>query len=57
MAPVQIFWDPLGFELDQLGEKRYLADIDHDGDSPQLAMAVRMLYGRTRTQTPRGDAK
>lgn len=43
MARVQLFWDPAGFELDTLGSQEYLEFFDHDGDTPQIAMPVRML--------------
>jgi endonuclease YncB( thermonuclease family) len=42
MAKLQIFWDPQGFELDSLGEKRY-SGPPADGDTPSVRMAIRML--------------
>lgn len=41
MAPVQIFWDPQGFELDTLGDKNYLTATD--GDTPTVSISIRML--------------
>ena len=41
MSPVQIFWDPKGFEVDSLGTKRY--DRATDGDTPYVSMSIRML--------------
>lgn len=41
MSEVKIFWDPIGFELDSLGEKNYLRTTD--GDTPYISMPIRML--------------
>lgn len=41
MSPVQIFWDPGGFELDTLGDKQYLSATD--GDTPSVSLSIRML--------------
>lgn len=41
MAEVQIFWDPIGQELDSLGTKR-LAGVS-DGDTPSITVSIRML--------------
>ncbi len=39
--PIQIFWDPKGFELDSLGRKKYLRATD--GDTPYVSISIRML--------------
>jgi endonuclease YncB( thermonuclease family) len=41
MPQVKIFWDPNGFELDNLGDKNYLKTSD--GDTPSVSMPIRML--------------
>ena len=41
MSQVKIFWDPRGFELDQLGTKEYLRATD--GDTPYVSISIRML--------------
>lgn len=41
MAPVQVFWDPKGFELDSLGTKKYIRATD--GDTPYVSISIRML--------------
>jgi endonuclease YncB( thermonuclease family) len=41
MSQVKIFWDPRGFELDQLGTKEYLSHTD--GDTPYVSISIRML--------------
>jgi endonuclease YncB( thermonuclease family) len=41
MPEVRIFWDPQGLELNALGDNRLL-DIS-DGDTPKVAMTIRML--------------
>ncbi|MAU26230.1 MAG: nuclease [Muricauda sp.] len=42
MEKVQIFWDPSGIELDQLGKKTKSGD-PADGDTPYVRMPIRML--------------
>jgi len=42
MAGVKIFWDPQSFELDSLGDKRYLGP-PADGDTPCVRAPIRML--------------
>ena len=42
MEKVQIFWDPTGIELDQLGKKTKSGD-PADGDTPYVRMPIRML--------------
>ncbi len=42
MDNVQIFWDPKGIELNQLGNKRKSGD-PADGDTPYVRMPIRML--------------
>lgn len=41
MATVKLFWDPAGFELDALGNKK-LERIT-DGDTPYVSISIRML--------------
>ena len=41
MSQVKIFWDPRGFELDELGTKKYLDATD--GDTPYVSISIRML--------------
>ncbi len=41
MSEVKIFWDPIGFELDTLGDKKYLKTTD--GDTPSISTPIRML--------------
>jgi endonuclease YncB( thermonuclease family) len=41
MPGVKIFWDPQGFELDQLQDKKYLDATD--GDTPYISVSIRML--------------
>jgi endonuclease YncB( thermonuclease family) len=41
MAPVSIFWDPRGVELDSLGQKRFGRITD--GDTPYVTTSIRML--------------
>jgi endonuclease YncB( thermonuclease family) len=41
MAEVKIFWDPMGFELDSLGTKKYMRATD--GDTPYVSISIRML--------------
>lgn len=41
MSQVKLFWDPQGFALDSLGEKEFLRATD--GDTPSIAVAIRML--------------
>lgn len=41
MSDVKIFWDPMGFELDSLGEKKYIRTTD--GDTPYVSISIRML--------------
>ena len=41
MSEVAIFWDPKGFELDSLGNKKYLRATD--GDTPYVSVSIRML--------------
>ena len=41
MSDVNIFWDPMGFELDSMGTKR-LHGIS-DGDTPIIRVSIRML--------------
>jgi endonuclease YncB( thermonuclease family) len=41
MASVKIFWDPQGFELDSLQDKKYIDATD--GDTPSIAVSIRML--------------
>jgi endonuclease YncB( thermonuclease family) len=40
--PVQIFWDPSGFELDSLGSTK-INGPPTDGDTPYIRTAIRML--------------
>ena len=40
--PVQLFWDPEGFQLDYLGVKQTGGD-PADGDTPYVRMPIRML--------------
>lgn len=40
--PVQLFWDPEGFQLDYLGTKKAEGD-PADGDTPYVKIPVRML--------------
>lgn len=47
---VAIFWKPAGFELDQIGAKR-LVGI-HDGDTPSIRLAIRMLSIDTAETSP-----
>jgi len=61
MSQVKIFWDPRGFELDQLGTKEYLSHTD--GDTPYVSISIRMLSIDTpevhfpgRTKPPKHDA-
>ena len=42
MEQVQIFWDPNGIELEQLGKKTKSGD-PADGDTPYVRMPIRML--------------
>ena len=42
MDNVQIFWDPNGIELEQLGKKTKSGD-PADGDTPFVRMPIRML--------------
>lgn len=42
MASVQIFYDPLGFEVDKLGKKTKSGD-PADGDTPYVRVPIRML--------------
>ncbi|MCX9073340.1 MAG: thermonuclease family protein [Candidatus Methanoperedens sp.] len=41
MKKVKLFWDPEGFELDSLGNKKLLRITD--GDTPFVSMSIRML--------------
>lgn len=41
MPKVKLFWDPAGFELDSLGNKKLLRITD--GDTPYISMSIRML--------------
>jgi endonuclease YncB( thermonuclease family) len=41
MSEVKIFWDPIGFELDTLGDRNYLKTTD--GDTPSVSTSIRML--------------
>lgn len=41
MDNVNVFWDPTGFELDVLGNKRFLSTSD--GDTPAVSMTIRLL--------------
>lgn len=41
-SPVQLFWDPQGFQLDYLGVKQSGGD-PADGDTPYVRMPIRML--------------
>jgi endonuclease YncB( thermonuclease family) len=41
MSTVRIFWDPQGLELNALGDNRLLHVSD--GDTPKVAMVIRML--------------
>ena len=41
MSGVKIFWDPMGFELESMGKKKYLRSTD--GDTPYISMPIRML--------------
>jgi endonuclease YncB( thermonuclease family) len=41
MSQVEIFWDPLGFQLDALGDNHFISVTD--GDTPNISMAIRML--------------
>ncbi len=42
MGSVQIYYDPIGFELDKLGKKTKSGD-PADGDTPYIRMSIRML--------------
>lgn len=41
MPKVKLFWDPAGFELDSLGNKKLVRIAD--GDTPYISMSIRML--------------
>ena len=41
MAKAGIFWDPVGFEIDSLGDNEFMRVSD--GDTPLVSMSVRML--------------
>lgn len=41
MAKINIFWDPMGLELDSLGKKKYVSATD--GDTPYVSISIRML--------------
>ena len=41
MTKVKLLWDPKGFELDSLGQKKF--DRITDGDTPYVSMSIRML--------------
>lgn len=42
MEEVKIFWDPLGDQLDSLGNKK-IAGVPADGDTPYIRIPIRML--------------
>lgn len=41
MSKVRLLWDPKGFELDSLGQKKF--DRITDGDTPYVSISIRML--------------
>lgn len=46
--PLKVLWQPVGIELDSLGEKRFSRTLDgtddiSDGDTPNIRMSIRML--------------
>lgn len=45
MAGVKIFWDPQGFELDSVSDKRYLGP-PADGDTPDAVALAQWLPGQ-----------
>ncbi len=55
MAPVNIFWDPNGFELDSLGRSEHIRNAD--GDTPYVSMSIRMLSIDTPEVHYPGNAK
>ena len=42
MGDVQIYYDPLGFEVDKIGKKTK-SGVPADGDTPYIRMPIRML--------------
>ncbi len=55
MAPVRIFWDPQGLELNALGDNQFVSLSD--GDTPTVQMAIRMLSIDTpETKYPNGQS-
>jgi endonuclease YncB( thermonuclease family) len=46
----KVFWAPAGFNLDQIGDKRF--DSIADGDTPKVVMSIRMLSVDTPEKKP-----
>ncbi len=38
---LKVFWNPAGFDLDQIGDKQFASVTD--GDTPKIVMSIRML--------------